>query len=120
LRIRLFKRAILILTAVVLATAAPLRAWCEADCLAPATHEASSTSHCQTTEPDADTTSLSASLNADCPVIETARAAAAKIEFVRATPAATWHLPSLHLGNFAPHHSSTATHQHLTRPPLRI
>jgi hypothetical protein len=68
------KRAILILTAVVLATAAPLRAWCEADCLAPAHAESTATSsHCKTTEPNNDSTSMSASFIADCPSVESAR-----------------------------------------------
>jgi len=67
-------RAVLIATAVVMATAAPLRAWCEASCLAPAHHAESSRSHCPTTEPSGDDgTSLSASSFDECPAIEAAR-----------------------------------------------
>jgi len=68
------KRATLILIAVVLATAAPLRAWCEAGCLAPVHAESAGTpSHCQPAEPDTSTTSLAGVSVTDCPTAESAR-----------------------------------------------
>ena len=49
--------------------AAPLRAWCEAKCLAPT---AASESHCGH-EAATDTTAISATLFDECPVLESAR-----------------------------------------------
>ncbi|MFM8533914.1 MAG: hypothetical protein ACKOEC_10090 [Acidimicrobiia bacterium] len=68
------RRATLILIAVVLAAAAPLRAWCEAGCLAPVHAEGAATpSHCQLAEPDTSTTSLAGVFVTDCPTAESAR-----------------------------------------------
>jgi hypothetical protein len=66
------KRLLIVLTAAVLATAAPLRAWCEASCLAPVEH-ADAQSHCTTHEPAGDSTAMSATALDDCPIVESAR-----------------------------------------------
>ena len=56
--------------ALMLGAAVPARAWCEVTCGAPATE---SRSHCPTHDPADGSTTLSASLLADCPVLESAR-----------------------------------------------
>ncbi len=53
----------------VLAAAAPMRAWCEATCLAPAEQQ----SHCPGHAPAGDDTAVAASPLDDCPVLESAR-----------------------------------------------
>ena len=58
-------RAAIILVALLIATAAPARAWCEATCLAPA--ESSSQAHCPSHESTTDT-SISGTVIDDCPV----------------------------------------------------
>ena len=64
------RRYVLILSVAVIAAAAPLRAWCEATCLAPTE---SNSSHCPTHEPAGDATTLSANDSAECPSLESAR-----------------------------------------------
>lgn len=119
----LLRRVVLIVTAVVLATAAPLRAWCEADCLAPAhAEETTSSSHCKTAEPDTDTTSVSAVIVVDCPTVESARPVAiAKHAFAPAITAEHPSTPSpQHLRLSAPAHARTLAPSHLIPVPLRI
>jgi hypothetical protein len=64
----------IILLAGLIGAAAPVRAWCEATCLAPA-HRAddSSKAHCPTHDPAASETSIASTTIDDCPVVESAR-----------------------------------------------
>jgi hypothetical protein len=57
-----------LLVVALVGAASPARAWCEADCLAPA----EAASHCGH-EPAGDGTNLSAAAIDDCPVLESAR-----------------------------------------------
>jgi hypothetical protein len=98
-------RLLIVLTASVLATAAPLRAWCEANCLAPAQQaDAAAPSHCSTHEPAGDGTSMSASAIDDCPIVESGRPAQAARVDLKATVTTV----------FAPHLAGTATPRHST------
>jgi hypothetical protein len=65
-------RLIAIVSLILLAAAAPARAWCEAGCVAPAAHRDAAKPHCPTQE-RSDRTSLSASAFDDCPALDTAR-----------------------------------------------
>jgi len=62
------RRFIVLLVVALVGAAAPARAWCEADCLAPA----ETASHCGH-ESTGDGTTMSAATIGDCPVIESAR-----------------------------------------------
>ena len=116
-------RLVVLLTASVIATAAPLRAWCEATCLAPAHHaDSSAKPHCPTDEPAGVDAKVSASDLDDCPIVEAARPTTfAKLDFHRAAV-------STHPGMFEPSHlrasasgqPGTKTPRHLSFIPLRI
>jgi hypothetical protein len=60
----------IVIAVIVIGTAAPARAWCEATCLAPAS---TSESHCPTHDPADGTTAVAASSIDDCPVLASAR-----------------------------------------------
>ena len=66
----MLRRLVIVLAIAVVAAAAPLRAWCEAACLAPT---AERTQHCPTHEPARDTATFSASSLDDCPILDAAR-----------------------------------------------
>ncbi|HYE85827.1 MAG TPA: hypothetical protein VEA16_05700, partial [Vicinamibacterales bacterium] len=69
----MLRRFVFVLTAVVTITAAPLRAWCEASCVAPVTTE----SHCPSHQPRQDGTAISSVDTDDC---------ASALESARSTP----------------------------------
>jgi hypothetical protein len=116
-------RLVVLLTAAVIATAAPLRAWCEATCVAPAHHAGSTAKpHCPTNETADDKAKMAAVDLDDCPIIEAARPTSfAKLDFHRG--AVSTHpgvfAPS-HLITRAPQHPGTRAPSHLIDPPLRI
>jgi hypothetical protein len=116
-------RLIVLVTASVIAFAAPLRAWCEATCLAPAHHAGSSTTpHCPTAEPASDDAKMSAGDLDDCPLVDAARPTTfAKLDLhppvVKAAPHSF--APS-HQGTRLPEHLRTFAPSHLTNTPLRI
>ena len=56
----------------------------------------------------------------DCPAVETARPATAKIEFVHATTVAIYHFVPRHLCTQALRHSGTEAPRHPGTIPLRI
>jgi hypothetical protein len=64
------RRLLILAVVVLLGAAAPLRAWCEANCAVASTE---STSHCPSHESTGDGLAVSASSNDDCPVLESAR-----------------------------------------------
>jgi hypothetical protein len=64
------ERFVIALAIVVIGGAAPVRAWCEATCLAPT---AASESHCPTHDPADDVAAISAADLGQCPVLESAR-----------------------------------------------
>jgi hypothetical protein len=66
------KRWLVLACAVVLGAAAPARAWCEATCVAP---PAAGESHCPSHDPADATTTISATVVDECPVLESARPA---------------------------------------------
>jgi hypothetical protein len=66
----MLRRLVIMSAIAVVGAAAPVRAWCEAACLAPT---AESTQHCSTHEPAGDTATFSASSIDDCPILEAAR-----------------------------------------------
>ena len=66
----MLRRLVIMSAIAVVAAAAPMRAWCEAACLAPTTE---STQHCPAHEPAGDTATFSASSIDDCPILEAAR-----------------------------------------------
>ena len=107
--------------AVLMAAAAPARAWCEASCLATAhsTQDASG-AHCPAHEPATSAPAMSGGAIGDCPVIEPARPATAKIEFVRAAEGLVWHLARRRLTTKALQHSVTHAPRHLSTIPLRV
>jgi hypothetical protein len=114
-------RLLVLLTASVLATAAPMRAWCEASCLSAAHQDAASAKpHCPTT----DTTSglaISAAGLDDCPVVESARPIQAKLDFALAALQGTGHsVTPRHPGTQAPRHPRTQAPRHPGFIPLRI
>ena len=66
-------RVLALLAIVAVGAVAPMRAWCEATCIAPT---ANGDSHCPSHDSADGTTSLSAALSDECPVLESARPAA--------------------------------------------
>ena len=60
----------MIVCALLVGAAAPARAWCETTCLAPAEQ---TEPHCRTSDPADGTTSISADVLDECPVLESAR-----------------------------------------------
>lgn len=113
------RRYVLILSVAVIAAAAPLRAWCEATCLAPTE---SPSSHCPTHEPAGDATTLSADDSAECPALESARTSIpARLDAqtaavaVAATPRPT---RTIFLSSSLPSHARTTVFERCT--PLRI
>ena len=116
-------RLIVLFTASVIASAAPLRAWCEATCLEPAHHAGSSaTPHCPTAEPDSDDATVSAGDLDDCPVVDAARPTTfAKLDLHRPVVNASPHsfVPSRQRTRAAEHLPSFAP-SHLSNTPLRI
>jgi hypothetical protein len=111
-------RLAILIVALLIGAAAPVRAWCEASCLAPAADAAKP--HCPTHEPASDAPAMSAHETVDCPIIESARPATGKIALISATPAAPWN-PAPQLADTAtPRHSGPQAPRHLTRIPLRI
>jgi hypothetical protein len=64
----------IILLAALIGAAAPVRAWCEATCLAPAAHaDDSNKAHCPTHDPASSDTSIASTAIDDCPAVESAR-----------------------------------------------
>jgi hypothetical protein len=112
------KRVSILIVTILIGAAAPARAWCEATCPAPSSDAA--TSHCPTNAPAEDGAAITASEIDDCPAIESARPATAKIEFVHATSVAIWHLAPRHLATQAPRHQGTQAPRHPGTIPLRI
>jgi hypothetical protein len=96
------KRWPIIIVALLVGAAAPARAWCEAICSAPV--HASQPSHCPSEEQTpTDGPALSNAGSAECPAIETARPAPAKLE-LGINPTAA------HPDRFLPTHSLHALH----------
>ena len=98
--------------------AAPLRAWCEATCLAPA---AASDAHCGH-EPATDRTAISAALGDACPVLESARPiVSARLEVTTIVVAAVAPLPQARVhappSSIRPHNSATVFERDT---PLRL
>jgi hypothetical protein len=119
-------RLIVLLTASVIAIAAPLRTWCEATCLPPAHHaDSSAKPHCPTSEPAGSEARISAGNLDDCPIVEAARPTTlAKLDFHRV--AANTHPDTFepsHLRTKAPGHPGTLAPRHprhLSFIPLRL
>jgi len=111
----------MVLLAVLIAAAAPARAWCEASCLAPPHTDTSTKAHCPTHDAAPTGTSMSATTIDDCPVVESARPIPARLDVQVFSRVALSHLaPS------APKHLRTPAPPHLTATvgkrliPLRI
>jgi hypothetical protein len=114
-------RIAVVLVALLLGAAAPARAWCEASCLAPVADPSGSQSHCPTSDPTPAGTSISASAMDECPVVESARPAAAREDLRAANAAALLPLIAFtasvsHLISI-PHRPTGVFHRHT---PLRI
>ena len=116
-------RLLVLLTASVIATAAPVRAWCEASCLAAAHQEdAAAKPHCPTSEPAGDDAKMSAANLDDCPVVEAARPITfAKLDFADApvVVSARGTTPALPRAG-TPGHLGTPALRHPGFIPLRI
>jgi hypothetical protein len=67
------RRIILLFSVIVVGAAAPVRAWCEASCLAPAPD---TPSHCPSHQPERDAASISSASSNECAVLDSARPAA--------------------------------------------
>jgi hypothetical protein len=116
-------RLVVLLTASVIATAAPLRAWCEATCLAPAHHaDASAKPHCPTGEPADGDPKISAGNLDDCPIIEAARPTTfAKLDLAPARLTASSHGAAPEPpGSRAPSHSHAQAPRRPSFIPLRV
>ena len=98
------KRLAILFVAVLVGSTAPARAWCEATCLAPV---ASTTPHCPAHEPSSDTPAIASADSVDCPVVESARPVAAKLELRAPVLSVAAHLA--HLRTPAPSHPRTFT-----------
>jgi hypothetical protein len=84
-------RWLLLACALIVGAAAPVRAWCEATCLAPT---AEKPSHCPAQQPADGAATISASIIDECPVLESARPnVAARLDLQAALVRA--YLPSL-------------------------
>jgi len=107
-----------LLAVAALGSAAPMRAWCEATCLAPT----QSQQHCPSHEPAGDTTTISASSIDDCPVLEAARPPiSARVDsqaIAVGTYAPALNPPSQLTPSFVRPHSATTVFERCT--PLRI
>lgn len=114
------KRLAVVLFAILIAAAAPARAWCEASCLS--TARATTTSakpHCPAHESPSDGAKISATDTSDCPTIEAARPVPATLLMLPVK------LPSVAPRTLAPAfrtltHSSTQAPRHPRSVPLRI
>ena len=114
-------RLIAIVSLVLLAAAAPARAWCEASCLAPAAHSETAKPHCPTHE-SSDESAWSASPANDCPAVDAARPTlTARIDapaVAAATFAPTPDLSASHVPSFVRPHGVSSVFERCT--PLRI
>jgi len=118
--LNIVKRLSILVIALLIGAAAPARAWCEATCLEPAAHSESARPHCPSHESPLGP-SLSAAGIADCPSIESARPALAKLEFAAAIADIAPHaLAPLRLRTPAPRHSRTTARSHPLNIPLRV
>jgi hypothetical protein len=112
-------RLAVVLVALFLGAAAPVRAWCEASCLAPLAN--GTKSHCPTTTPAPAGSAMSASVMDECPVVASARPTAAR-EDLKALKV-TAQLPqiafstSISIVASVPHRSISVFQRHT---PLRI
>jgi len=112
------QRLSIVLVAILIGTAAPARAWCEATCLAP---ETSTQAHCPTQDTPSNDPSISGTAIDDCPVIESARPGQARFDvqvFVLVTFAQLAPSASGCTSTSAPRHLRPTALTHLT--PLRI
>ena len=112
------KRAAILVVTILIGAAAPVRAWCEATCLAPAAGD--SQAHCATHEPASDAATISATDIDDCPVVESARPATAKIELLPLSSSIPWQPILSRTRIKVPAHSGTQRPTHLIATPLRI
>lgn len=97
------KRFAVLIVALLVGAAAPARAWCEASCLAPVHHAGESAMpHCPGHE-STTRTAITASSNADCPIVESARPNQSRLEIQ-------------HLRTLAPAHLRTITPSHPRTP----
>jgi hypothetical protein len=110
---------LVIVCALLVGAVAPARAWCEATCLAPAEQRES---HCRTSDPADGTTSVSANLLDECPVLESARpSVAVRLEMSTAPIAAIQPVETARTTlspNFVRAHCATTVFQRSV--PLRI
>ena len=115
----MLRRLVIVLAIAVVAAAAPVRAWCEAACLAPT---AESTPHCPTHEPARDTATFSASSLDDCPILEAARPPLqGRLDLqavVSGTHAPALNAPTLVTPSFVRPHSASSVFERCT--PLRL
>lgn len=109
----------MIVCALLVGAVAPARAWCEATCLAPAEQ---SESHCRTSDPADGSTSVSANVLDECPVLESARpSVAGRLEMSTPPIAATQPVETAPttLSSISVHaHCATTVFERCT--PLRI
>jgi hypothetical protein len=115
------KQPLVLVIALLVGAAAPVRAWCEATCLGPAAHADSAKPHCPSHESSSNGSSLSADGIADCPTIESARPVLAKLNLAAAAADIAPHARApQHPRTIAPLHPCTPAPLHLTAPPLRL
>ncbi|OFW41645.1 MAG: hypothetical protein A3J29_11675 [Acidobacteria bacterium RIFCSPLOWO2_12_FULL_67_14b] len=111
-------RLAIVLIALLMAAAAPARAWCEATCAAPA-----ETSHCPAHEPAATDTQIAAASDVNCPVLDAVPPAGSSRADMLAPRVVAAH-GSAHPSTRAPKHLSTSAPKHLSgalrSTPLRI
>ena len=115
----LVQRLPILVVALLIGAAAPVRAWCEAACLAPAHQPAS---HCPSHEASSsDAAAMAATSTADCPVIDAARPVQARLDFAAAPVAFAVRTPApTHPSPPAPTHPRTAAPSHPGKIPLRV
>jgi hypothetical protein len=113
------RRIVLLIAIAIVATAAPARAWCEASCLAPADDVQA---HCPSHDPASATTEISSSATVECPVLESARPAAAARFDAQVIAAVTSAPPVSRQSFYSPSatHSGSATTVFERCTPLRI
>lgn len=115
------KRLSTLILALLIGAAAPVRAWCEATCLAPAQQSESAAPHCPSHDQSPDRSAMSTESTAVCPAIDAARPIQAKLDFGLAPIAIAAHAVAAPPDSAkARRHPGTPAFWHLSKIPLRI